>query len=93
VESDLFSASGRYGLWNWRPLTIMAIGSFIGWGFVTNTFANWLSWQGYLLFLIGGKEGPWAFANVGVILALVVGFIGHILLSSRKVRAQDIALS
>jgi steroid 5-alpha reductase family enzyme len=71
----------------------MAIGSFVGWGFVTNGFASWLSWQGYLLFLIGGKEGPWAFANVGVILALVVGFIGHILLSGRNVRAQDNALS
>ena len=93
VESDLYSPSGRYGLWNWRPLAIMAIGSFVGWGFVTNTFAGWLSWQGYLLFLIGGKEGPWAFANVGVIIALVVGFIGHILLSGRKVRAQDNALS
>jgi nucleobase:cation symporter-1, NCS1 family len=93
VEADLFSLTGRYGVWNWRPLAIMAIGSFIGWGFVTNTFAGWLSWQGYLLFLIGGKEGPWAFANVGVIFALVVGSVGHILLSGRKVRAQDNALS
>jgi steroid 5-alpha reductase family enzyme len=93
VEADLFSASGRYGIWNWRPLTIMAIGSIIGWGFVTNSFASWLSWQGYLLFIIGGKEGPWAFANVGVILALVVGFTGHVLLSGHKVRTQDNALS
>ena len=93
VEADLFSLTGRYGVWNWRPLAIMASGSFIGWGFVTNTFAGWLSWQGYLLFSIGGKEGPWAFANVGVIFALVVGSVGHILLSGRKVRAQDNALS
>jgi purine-cytosine permease-like protein len=93
VEADLFSESGRYGIWNWRPLTIMAIGSIIGWGFVTNSFASWLSWQGYLLFIIGGKEGPWAFANVGVILALVVGFTGHVLLSGHKVRTQDNALS
>ena len=93
VEADLFSISGRYGVWNWRPLLIMAVGSFIGWGFVTNTFASWLSWQGYLLFLIGGKEGPWAFANVGVIFALVVGFVGHLILSRRKIRAQDRAVS
>ena len=71
----------------------MAVGSFIGWGFVTNSFASWLSWQGYLLFLIGGKEGPWAFANVGVIFALVVGFAGHLILSHRKIRAQDRAVS
>jgi nucleobase:cation symporter-1, NCS1 family len=93
VEADLFSISGRYGVWNWRPLLIMAIGTFIGWGFVTNTFASWLSWQGYLLFLIGGREGPWAFANVGVIFALVIGFCGHILISGRRIRSQDNALS
>ena len=71
----------------------MAVGTIIGWGFVTNAFAGWLSWQGYLLFLIGGKEGPWAFSNVGVILALVIGFSGHYLFSGRKIRAQENALS
>ena len=67
----------------------MAIGSFIGWGFVTNTFASWLSWQGYLLFLIGGKEGPWAFANVGVIFALAIGALGHLLLSKKTILRQE----
>jgi purine-cytosine permease-like protein len=93
VESDLYSPSGRYGLWNWRPLTIMAIGSFVGWGFVTNTFAGWLSWQGYLLFLIGGKEGPWAFANVGVLFALAVGALGHFILSRSTIVKQETALA
>ena len=92
-EIDLYRLEGRYGIWNFKSLTLMGIGSFIGWGFVTNTFASWLSWQGYLLFLIGGKEGPWAFANVGVIFALFIGFSGHFLLSRRKIRAQDRALS
>jgi NCS1 family nucleobase:cation symporter-1 len=92
-ETDLYRLEGRYGIWNLKSLTLMAIGSFIGWGFVTNTFASWLSWQGYLLFLIGGKEGPWAFANVGVIFALIVGFSGHFLLSRKKIRAQDRAVS
>ena len=40
------------------------------WGLVVNTAANWLTWQGYLLFLIGGKDGSWASANLGVIVAL-----------------------
>jgi purine-cytosine permease-like protein len=92
-ETDLYRLEGRYGIWNFKSLTLMAIGSFIGWGFVTNTFASWLSWQGYLLFLIGGKEVPWAFANVGVIFALIVGFSGHFLLSRKKIRAQDRAVS
>ncbi len=88
-EADLYSASGKYGAWNKRSLSIMAVGTFIGWGFVTNTFASWLSWQGYLLFIIGGKEGPWAYANVGVIFALLVGFLGHLLLARNRVKLQE----
>ncbi len=88
-ESDLYKASGKYGSLNKRSLSIMAIGTFIGWGFVTNTFASWLSWQGYLLFIIGGKDGSWAYSNVGVIFALLVGFSGHYLLAARKIRAEE----
>jgi len=88
-EADLYKESGKYGSWNKRSLSIMAVGTFIGWGFVTNTFASWLSWQGYLLFIIGGKEGPWAYANVGVIFALLVGFLGHLLLARNRVKSQE----
>jgi uncharacterized protein YneF (UPF0154 family) len=38
---------------------------------------------------IGGKSGQWAPANVGVIVALVIGFIGHILLSRRSIAQQE----
>ena len=93
IEKDLYDAHGVYGSINKGSIALMAIGTVVGWGFVTNTFASWLSWQGYFLGLIGGKEGPWAFANVGVILALVIGFVGHILLSFRKIQAQENALS
>jgi purine-cytosine permease-like protein len=88
-EFDLYKASGKYGSLNMRSLSIMAVGTFIGWGFVTNTFASWLSWQGYLLFIIGGKDGSWAYSNVGVIFALLVGFSGHYLLAARKIRAEE----
>ena len=88
-EIDLFDEAGRYGSWNKKSLGLMLIGAFIGWGFVTNTFAPWLSWQGYLLGVIGGKEGPWAFANVGVIFALAIGFFGHILLSRKTIAQQE----
>ena len=87
-EEDLFKVSGKYGSWNKRSLSIMAIGTFVGWGFVTNSFAEWLSWQGYLLFIIGGREGSWAYSNVGVIFALVIGFLGHYLFASRKIRSE-----
>ena len=88
-EVDLFNQAGRYGAWNGKSLAVMIVGTIIGWGFVTNTFASWLSWQGYFLNLIGGKEGPWAFANVGVIFALIIGFFGYILLSRKTIAQQE----
>jgi len=44
-------------------------GHRIGWGLVTNGSASWLTWQGYLLdpFGLGGKQGAWAFATLGVL--------------------------
>ena len=50
----------------------------IGWGLVTNTSAGWLDWQGYLLepLGLGGKDGAWAYAGLGVLVALVLGFAG-----------------
>lgn len=89
-EADLFKVDGRYGAWNKRSLALMAVGSFIGWGFVTNSFASWLSWQGYLLFMIGGKDGSWAYANVGVLLALAIGGAGHYLLARKEISAQEV---
>ena len=89
AEADLFNPQGRYGAWNLRSLGLIAIGSIVGWGFVTNTLASWLSWQGYFLKLIGGKRGPWAYSNIGVIIALVIGFFGHILLSRKQIAAQE----
>lgn len=88
-EKDLFKVSGRYGAWNKRSLCLMAFGAFIGWGFVTNSFASWLSWQGYLLFLIGGKDGSWAYANVGVLLALAIGSLGHFLLARNEIKREE----
>ena len=92
-EKDLFDPSGMYGSINKGSIALMIAGSIIGWGFVTNTFAPWLEWQGYFLDLIGGKEGPWAYSNVGVIFALLFGFFGHLLLARRKIRAQESSLS
>ena len=88
-EAELFNATGRYGSWNLRSITLLVIGSIVGWGFVTNSFASWLSWQGYFMGAIGGKSGAWAYANVGIIFALVIGFIGHILLSRHEIRKQE----
>jgi NCS1 family nucleobase:cation symporter-1 len=92
-EKDLCDSNGLYGSVNKGSILLMVVGSIIGWGFVTNTFAPWLEWQGYLLRFIGGKDGAWAYSNIGVIFALLIGFFGHIILSARKIKAQESLLS
>ena len=89
AEDELFSTSGRYGIYNFRSIGLVIFGTIVGWGFVTNSLASWLSWQGYFMGLIGGKSGAWAGANVGVLVALVIGFVGHILLSRTSIKKQE----
>jgi len=89
AESELFSTTGRYGIYNLRSIGLVVFGTIVGWGFVTNSLASWLSWQGYFMGAIGGKNGAWAGANVGVIVALVIGFVGHILLSRTGIKKQE----
>jgi hypothetical protein len=67
----------------------MVAGTVVGWGLVTNTFASWLGWQGYLLWIVGGKNGPWAYANLGILAALLIGFFGYLILGSKRIRIQE----
>jgi NCS1 family nucleobase:cation symporter-1 len=91
AEADLFNPGGRYGDVRVVPLALIVIGTVIGWGLVTNTAASWLTWQGFLLgpLGLGGKTGPWAFANLGVLVALVIGFGGALVADRQAVRAQE----
>jgi purine-cytosine permease-like protein len=89
-EKDLFTSQGIYGSVNWGSIACVAVATMIGWGFVTNSFAGWLSWQGYFLGVIGGKEGAWAYSNVGVIFALVIGATGRYIFGKKQIRNQEI---
>ena len=89
TESDLFDPTGRYGSWNVTSTLILLVGSVIGFGFVTNQMASWLSWQGYFLGAIGGKSGAWAYSNIGVLFALAIGFVGHLIFGRKKITAQE----
>ncbi len=78
-EAALFDASGRYGAADVVSLGTLALASVVGWGLVINLFsdaASWNNWQGYLLgpLGLGGRDGAWAFANLGVLAALLIGF-------------------
>jgi len=89
-EDELFDSKGRYGAYNFKSIGLVVFGTIIGWGLVTNSLASWLSWQGYLLSPFGGKDGQWAYANLGVIAALLIGFIGHIILSKSDIKKQEV---
>jgi purine-cytosine permease-like protein len=91
AEADLFDPRGRYGSVQPVPLILLVAGTVLGWGLVTNTYAGWLDWQGYLLgpFGLGGTTGAWAFANLGVLVAFAVGLLGTLALRRTAVREQE----
>jgi purine-cytosine permease-like protein len=91
ADDDLFTRRGRYGSVRLIPILLLIIGSVIGFGLVVNSDASWLSWQGFLLgpFGLGGKTGTWEYANLGVIVALAIGFFGWLALGWPAVRRQE----
>ena len=91
ADAELYDPRGRYGAVQWPGVGLVLLGTFLGWGLVTNGLASWLTWQGYLLepFGLGGKTGAWAYANLGVFVAFAVGFVGWALLGRSAVRRQE----
>jgi purine-cytosine permease-like protein len=93
AEAELFQPSGRYGDVRALPLAVIVVSTIVGWGLVTNGSAHWLTWQGYLLkpFGLGGKTGAWQYANLGVLVALAIGFVVTLAFSRAAIRAQESA--
>lgn len=91
AEAELDDRRGRYGDVRWGAIALVVVGTALGWGLVTLASPTWLTWQGYLLgpFGLGGREGPWAYANLGVLVALVVGFLGTLLFARGSIRRQE----
>ncbi len=85
------AAPDEYGSVNLASVLVVVVASAVGLGLVTNGYAGWLSWQGYLLGPVGlgGRTGDWAFANVGVLAALLLGFLGYLVTGARAVRRQE----
>jgi purine-cytosine permease-like protein len=90
-DADLYRPAGRYGDVRVLPVAVVVVCTIIGWGLVTNASASWLDWQGYLLDAVGlgGKTGAWAGANLGVLFALVAGFVVTWAFGRAEVRAQE----
>ncbi|HSS68644.1 MAG TPA: cytosine permease [Nocardioidaceae bacterium] len=89
-DAALFDPNGKYGSVNWVSVVLMAASTVIGWGLVVNT-AKGFKWEGYLLDPIGlgGKDGAWAFANLGVAFAFILSFAGYYLFCASRVRSQE----
>ena len=45
--------------------------------------------NGHTYLDLGGTGGPWAYANLGVPVALAVGFVGYLLFGFVGVRRQE----
>jgi len=93
-EVALFDhTDSTYGRANPVAVLLMAVATVVGWGLVIDTTGagKGLSWLGFLLgpLGLGGRGGGWAYANLGVPVALVVGFVGYLVLQSSAVRRQE----
>jgi len=102
-DDALFDSSGRYGAFDWVSIGTMVVASVLGWGLVVNNFADdatWNNWQGFLLDPLGlgtfvedpaGSywEGTFAYANLGVLLALVLSFVVTWVARRGKVARQE----
>ena len=91
-EAALYDARGRYGAVGWPAVISMVVATIVGWGLVVQPFGSQhLGWLGYFLepFGFGGKTGTWAFANLGVPIALAIGFVGYLLLGIHGVHRQE----
>ncbi len=92
-DADLFRPEGRYGSVDWTSLITLVVATGIGWGLVINQYqgVGWNDWQGYLLgpLGLGGKQGSWAWANIGVIVSLLLGFVVTFGARRSRVRHQE----
>jgi purine-cytosine permease-like protein len=96
---DLFDSRGRYGSVNLAGLGSMLVATLVGWGLVVSTAADGyppeaagFGWQGYLLEPLGlgpKLDGPWTYANLGVMVALVLPFLAYLLLGYNEIRRQE----
>ncbi len=90
AEKDLYDRRGRYGSVRWAAIGLLVVGTAIGWGLVTNSYADWLGWQGYLFGPEkGGFRVNWGGSNLGVLVSLVIGFVGYLIAGRSSIRRQE----
>ena len=93
-DAELYDSRGRYGAASPPALVALIVGSVVGFGLVVSTAPDnpVFSWQGFLLgpFGLGPKmNGPWTYANLGVVAAFVIGFVVQAVGAAARVRRQE----
>ena len=92
-ESALYSAKGRYGSINWVSVSVLVVASVVGFGFVASPDQEitWTLWEGYLYAALGinGDNSSWYWSNIGVLLAILVGFVGKLAFGGAAVKKQE----
>ncbi len=92
-EAALYTAKGRYGSVNPVAVGTMIVASVVGYGFIASpdTSLAFTTWEGYLYAALGmtGDNSAWYWSNIGVFLALVIGFVGQYLLGRKSVERQE----
>jgi len=96
AEVDLYDSGGRYGAVRWLAVVTMIVATLIGWGLVYVFYSDDFQFGGYLLEPLGlgpRVDGPWTYANLGVLVALVLGFVAQYVLGRSLVRQQELVRS
>jgi purine-cytosine permease-like protein len=92
AERDLYDVRGRYGAVGWVAVVTMVVSTALGWGLTVISYSDSFSWGGFLLepFGLGPRlDGPWTYANIGVLAALALGFIVQYVVGMSNVRRQE----
>lgn len=91
ASQDLFNAHGRYGAVGWPALLSMLTGTLVGWGMVApDSDAVILAWQGFLFDILGlSDQSVWRTADIGVVIALIIGFTGTAIFGRARVARQE----
>lgn len=89
-DTSLYSANSRYGAFNWLAVGLLVVAVAVGYGFISSPDSSleWTLWEGYLYRAFGLVDVLGA-SNIGVFLALVIGFVGYLLLGRSTVQKQE----
>ena len=87
--SSLVQRGGVYPAVNWLNLSMLIVATIIGLGLISAS-APWLAWQGFIFDVIGiAASSDLARADVGVLVALLLGLVTPIIAGVRTIRRQE----